>query len=135
MYSELAEILSDFNLNATQNYYDDQLTAKENCPCAGCVYFEDEFLKKKLNLFTFLAKMGIDVRKEQDLDPDGLWMMLDDNQEFSHCLISYVLFGDFDQLIGEKHHFEFLELAVKIELDLHFFDKDCALLFFVFDPS
>lgn len=133
MYSELAQLLEGSNKDTTVNYYKDQLTAKENCQCKECVYFQDVFIKKELKLFVFLTELGIDLRKDEDIDPEGLWMILDDNNEFSHCLTAHAVLGNFSELKEQGRSFQFVEESVKIHFQIHIVDEHRLILFLTFD--
>lgn len=133
MYSELAQLLDGFNKDATVNYYKDQLTAKENCQCEDCAYFQDVFIQKELKLFAFLTELGIDLRKDEDIDPEGLWMILDDNNEFYHCLTAHAVLGDFGELKEQDRCYEFIEGSVKILFQIHIEDEHRLILYITFD--
>ncbi len=134
MYSELINVLRGFDRESTENYYRDQLTAKENCSCVGCIYFEDVFLKNKLQLYTVLEGFGIDVRKEQDVDPEGLWMILDDDNKLCRCTIDYVVFGDFDEGTALDKVFEFFEDSLRINLEFNSLDKNAVMIRLKYQP-
>lgn len=135
MYTELIKGLAGFDRKLTEKYYDKQLSIQENCSCDSCKYFEEVFLKKELKLFSVLKEFGIDLRKDQEFDPAGITMVLDEEGEFVFCETVFVLAGDFSDFDDEDLEFEFNEESITISINVHLEDDHTILLFIDFENA
>ena len=60
------------HLARTKAFYASQPKITENCSCNNCKYFEDEIIYSDNNLFIVLRKMGADLSRQPNVNPDGV---------------------------------------------------------------
>ena len=56
----------------TNEFYQELPRISENCTCGDCNYFENEVTKKDIQLFKILLKMGVDLKRQPNINPDGI---------------------------------------------------------------
>jgi len=60
------------HLKRTKEFYSVQPKISENCSCGYCKYFENKVIKQTSKLFDLLKKMGVELNRQPDINPDGI---------------------------------------------------------------
>lgn len=78
----------------TKNFYKELPRISENCSCDDCDYFENEVIKKDIGLFRILNKMGVDLKRQPNINPDGV-SSVGETDNFRRSYMGYYkLFGN-----------------------------------------
>lgn len=56
----------------TKAFYATLPFISENCTCDDCVYFENEVIQKDIRLFKILKSMEVDLKRQPNINPDGV---------------------------------------------------------------
>ncbi|WP_207531819.1 hypothetical protein [Desertivirga arenae] len=78
MRFQIEEMILEVDFDATAKYYAEQPQIKENCSCGDCKYFQDELIRQPIKLFELLKQMGVDLSRQPDINPDGIFCINDD---------------------------------------------------------
>ena len=79
----------------TKKFYDTLPRISENCNCGNCVYFENEVTKKDIRLFGILKKMGVELTRQPNINPDGV-SSVGPTAKYNRTYIGYYqVFGKF----------------------------------------
>lgn len=77
----------------TTAYYAEQNLITEDCNCEYCKHYVENVINKEVRIFEILSKMGVDLAKNGNNQPDGLWYTGSKNK-FKHSYIHhYKIFG------------------------------------------
>ena len=61
------------DLAKTKAFYSTLPQISANCSCGNCVYFEKVVIKQPLRLFDLLKDMQVDLSRQPDINPDGVY--------------------------------------------------------------
>jgi hypothetical protein len=82
-------ILQDLSLSIdsdkTKLFYLTQNRIIDSCQCVDCQFFSEIFIKEPLEIFSFLSSIGVDLQKNLESEPTGVWCVRDENSNFIHC--------------------------------------------------
>ena len=79
----------------TKEFYETLPGISENCNCGNCVYFENEVIKKDIPLFKILKKMCVDLTRQPNINPDGIYSV-GPTTKYNRAYIGYYqVFGKF----------------------------------------
>ena len=96
----------------TSDAYSKEANIIENCPCEDCHYFVTVITQLELEIFQILKNTGVNLEKNLDSEPTGVWCIRDDNDEFVFFQQAYLIKGR----ILENNSFQYgkEELGFKI---------------------
>lgn len=77
----------------TKEFYQTQNKIIDNCTCDDCNFYATNFIKEKLEIFSILQLMGVDLEKNLITEPTGVWCIRDDQGKFLHCQQVYQTVG------------------------------------------
>jgi hypothetical protein len=60
------------DIRRTKDFYAILPNISTNCSCGHCKYFENKVLQQANRLFDILSKMGVDLSRQPDINPDGV---------------------------------------------------------------
>ncbi len=101
-----------YDNNRTSNAYLKEINIIENCPCDDCYYFATIITKLELEIFQVLKNVGVNLEKNLDSEPTGVWCIRDDNNEFVFFQQVYLIKG---RILGNNSfRYEKEELGFKI---------------------
>jgi hypothetical protein len=130
-YSEKIEnITSKVDGIKTKNFYLTQNLIQDDCSCEDCEFYQNEFIKLSLDIYKKLDRCGVDLRKNINDEPTGVWVIREE-KKIVHCEPVYRLFGDFQDI--EEDTFETTENNYKITIQLHKNDKSYVTLYLTID--
>ncbi|MET0243390.1 MAG: hypothetical protein ABW174_07975 [Flavitalea sp.] len=69
------------DINKTKTFYLPQMSIAENCSCESCIYFSEIFSQLSLPIFIVLKDMGVDLKKNVENEPTGVFTVLDDTND------------------------------------------------------
>lgn len=72
----------------TREFYQGLPRISENCACGDCDYFENEVTQKDIRLFEILRKMGVDLKRKPNINPDGV-CSTGETEKFKRSYIGY----------------------------------------------
>ena len=81
------------DIDKTRKFYEGLPRISENCTCGDCSYFETEVTSKEIRLFKILQKMGVDLTKQPNINPDGVCSTGDTDKYLRSYLGYYKVFG------------------------------------------
>ena len=96
----------------TSDAYIKEINIIENCPCEDCRYFATVITKLELEIFQILKSAGVNLEKNLDSEPTGVWCIRDDNDEFVFFQQAYLIKGRI--LENSSFKYEKEELGLKI---------------------
>jgi hypothetical protein len=77
----------------TTEFYSEQNLIVDDCDCKDCKHFAENVIKKEIRIFEILKKMGVDLAKNENNQPDGLWHT-GEGDKFKNSYIHYYrIFG------------------------------------------
>jgi hypothetical protein len=81
------------NIKKTKDYYANLPKISENCACSDCKYFELEAINQTNQLFELLVKMGVDLSRQPDINPDGISCIGESSKGFIGYMGYYFVYG------------------------------------------
>lgn len=106
------------DLDRTREFYRELPRISENCKCQDCEHFENVVTNMNIHLFELLNKMGVNLKRQPNINPDGV-CSTGETDKFQRSYMGYYkLFGNFGKarrtpaLVnseGEPTAFEFRE--------------------------
>ena len=97
-YSDKIEnLLSKVDEIETKNFYLTQNLIQEDCSCEDCKFYQEKFIKLSLDIYLKLNDCGVDLRKNINDEPTGVWVIRE-KEILIHCEPAYRLFGNFKDL-------------------------------------
>jgi hypothetical protein len=60
------------DIRRTKDFYAILPAITTNCSCGNCKYFENQVLRHTNRLFTILSRMGVDLSRQPNINPDGI---------------------------------------------------------------
>jgi hypothetical protein len=79
----------------TKEFYLTQEKITDDCQCKDCRFYAENFTKEPLEIFSILSSMGVDLQKNLNSEPTGVWLIRDENDNFIHCDQVYQVVGHF----------------------------------------
>ncbi|SFT40105.1 hypothetical protein SAMN05216474_0354 [Lishizhenia tianjinensis] len=92
----------EVDIDATREFYTRQNKIIDDCECQDCFYFHNDFINQPLNIFKILISFGIDIKKNLNSEPTGLWCIRNKNGQVSHLVQRFQLIG---KLIQNKENY------------------------------
>ncbi|MEY5048584.1 MAG: hypothetical protein RLZZ175_1943 [Bacteroidota bacterium] len=107
-----------FDTEMTKKFYLSQEKTKDGCQCLECKYYVDFFTKQPFEIFLLLQKMGVDLEKNLESEPTGVWCVRDDNGKLLHCDQAYQIFGNINS--EEKSEIKYSKIENNYKIDAYF---------------
>lgn len=82
---QIAENIVFADVEATKKFYSTQNHISEDCTCGDCIYYLNHFIKQPFEIFNVLSNLGIDLEKNLNSEPTGVWSIVDDENILQHC--------------------------------------------------
>jgi hypothetical protein len=60
------------DIRRTKDFYATLPNISTNCSCGNCKYFETQVVQRTNRLFAILSKMGADLSRQPNINPDGV---------------------------------------------------------------
>ena len=89
----------------TKEFYLTQEKIIDDCQCTDCQFYAESFTKEPLEIFSILSTMGVDLQKNLNSEPSGVWCIRDENDNFIHCDQVYQVVGLFPN--GDKSQLKY----------------------------
>jgi len=93
----IENIISKVDSSKTRGFYLSQNLIKDDCSCEDCKFYQDKFIKYSLDIFKTLDGCGVDLRKNINDEPTGVWVVCEEDK-LVHCEPAYRLIGDFKDI-------------------------------------
>jgi hypothetical protein len=122
--------LIDVDVELTKKYYKEQPLIKEDCSCEDCAFYVDKFSKMPFEIFKTLKIMGVEIAKNLDSEPTGVWCIRNKDGSVEHCQHILKVFGKIvgeDKIVCQKKEYgyevssDFVQVSseeIDIELNL-----------------
>ena len=81
------------DVSKTQQFYLTQDKITEDCTCDDCRFYATEFIKQTLEIFELISTMGVDLAKNLESEPTGVWCIRDNDGIFIYSQQVYQTFG------------------------------------------
>lgn len=81
------------DIRRTMDFYATLPKISVNCPCENCKNFETDVIRHTNRLFEVLVKMGVDLSRQPDINPDGISCIGDTNAGNVGYMGYYYVFG------------------------------------------
>ena len=81
-------------VEATREFYRTQSRIIDDCECEDCKFYYHIFSRKNLELYNYLSNLGVDIRKNLDSEPTGVWCCRDENEDLIFCEHNYQVIGE-----------------------------------------
>jgi hypothetical protein len=81
------------DLDKTAEFYSRQNLIVDDCDSKYCKYFTEEVVHKEIRIFKILKNMGVDLVKNENNHPDGLWHTGDSDKFNNSYIQHYKIFG------------------------------------------
>lgn len=101
-----------YDKKKTSEAYSKEVNIIENCSCEDCHYFAIVITKLELEIFQILKNAGVNLEKNLDSEPTGVWCIRDNNDEFVYFQQVYRIKGRI--LENNSFQYEKEELGFKI---------------------
>jgi hypothetical protein len=101
-----------YNKKRTSDTYSKEINIIEDCLCEDCQYYANVITKLDLEIFQILKNAGVNLEKNLNSEPTGVWCVRDDNNEFLFCQQVYLIKGRI--LENNPFNYEKEELGLKI---------------------
>jgi hypothetical protein len=69
---QIEEYEISVDIEKTKQFYSTLPKISENCSCKDCEYFERVIIQKNIQFFKTLQKMGVDLTRQPNTNPDGV---------------------------------------------------------------
>ncbi len=90
---QIAENFVIVDVEATKKFYLAQNHISEDCACGYCAYYLNHFIKQPFEIFNLLSNLGIDLEKNLNSEPTGVWSIVDDENILQHCNQTFQVVG------------------------------------------
>ena len=101
----------DVDTAKTMEFYKSQNKIVDDCTCDDCNFYATIFIKEKLEIFSLLQSMGVDLEKNLISEPTGVWCIRDDNGNLLHCQQIFQVVGQLSIKNSSKLRFENTEFG------------------------
>ena len=101
-----------YNNKKTSEAYSQEINIIEDCSCEDCHYFANVITKLELEIFQILKNAGVNLEKNLNSEPTGVWCIRDDDNEFVFFQQAYLIKGSI--LENKSFRYEKEELGLKI---------------------
>ena len=81
------------DIEKTTAFYADQNLITIDCACDNCRHFAEDVINKNVRVFQILSKMGVNLAKNENNQPDGLWHTGSRNKFKNSYIHYYKIFG------------------------------------------
>lgn len=82
------------DLDRTRDFYSELPRISENCKCQDCEHFENVVTNMNIHLFEMLKRMGVNLKRQPNINPDGV-CSTGETDEFQRTYMGYYkLFGN-----------------------------------------
>lgn len=98
----------------TREFYLTQEKIIDDCQCENCKIYAEYFTKEPLEIFSMLSSMGVDLQKNLNSEPTGVWCIRDEDYTFRHCVQVYQVVGHFSSGNNAELKYEKEEGSYKI---------------------
>lgn len=88
------------DVHRTKEFYKDLPRISENCDCEDCSHYETSITDMNIRLFRILKKMGVDLKRQPNINPDGICSTGETNAFTNSYMGYYHLYGN----IGKTQH-------------------------------
>lgn len=127
MQKELTNIAKYTDSIETELFYKTQISVLTDCNCSDCEYYQTVFIKKPLVLFVFLLEVKVDLSKNLNFEPTGVWIVRNENLKFEYCEQAFLLKGNFKNV--EFKPFEIYESEFKTVIQPNILNDNELLLY------
>ncbi len=103
---EIEDCLILVESDKTKQFYLTQEKITDDCQCNNCKFYVEDFTKEALEIFSILSSMGVDLEKNLNSEPTGVWCIRDENVSFLHCNQIYQAVGQFLNNDNKKLRYE-----------------------------
>ena len=79
------------DLTETEEFYKKQPKITDNCTCEDCKYFSNVVVEQNNQLFDLLRKMKVDLHRQPNINPDGVYCVDLDNGKKGYIGYYYVI--------------------------------------------
>lgn len=90
---QIGQVRLHIDIKKTREFYARLPKISENCTCSDCMYFETEVIHRTNKLFDLLKKMGVDLSRQPNINPDGLCCVGNTKQDKIGYLGYYFVYG------------------------------------------
>ncbi|MGV9004792.1 hypothetical protein [Flavobacterium sp.] len=104
----------------TSEAYLKEISIVVNCPCEDCHYFVNVITKLNLEIFRILKNACVDLEKNLDSEPTGVWCIKDNNDEFAFFQQAYLIKGR----ILNKDSFQYEKEELGLKINAEFLNKN-----------
>lgn len=94
---EIGNISIMVDVEKTRAFYTEQKTIIQGCQYADCQYYANSFINEPIEIFSLLRSFGIDLTKNLNADPGGVWCIHDDSGGLLHCNQVCMIVGSFEE--------------------------------------
>jgi hypothetical protein len=98
----------------TQQFYLTQENIIDDCKCDDCKFYSEVFTKEPLEIFSTLSSLGVNLQKNLNKEPTGVWCIRDENDNFLHCDQVYQVLGYFSNCGKSQVRYEKQENGYKV---------------------
>lgn len=70
---QIGQCIIRVDVERTRYLYSEQNSIHEDCSCEHCLHYFVNVIKKPVRIFEILSKMGVDLGKNENAEPDGVW--------------------------------------------------------------
>ena len=90
---QIGQCLMTVEVDRTKNFYRELPLISENCNCIDCEHFETVVTEMNFRLFEMLNQMGVNLRRQPNINPDGV-CSTGETDKFQRAYMGYYkLFG------------------------------------------
>jgi hypothetical protein len=82
------------DIKRTKEFYKVQPKITENCTCNYCKYFEEVVLNQSNRLFELLRKMEVDLTRQPNVNPNGVFYIGDTKRDKLGYTGNYFVYGE-----------------------------------------
>ena len=102
------------DIDETKAFYLTQDKITNDCMCEDCLFYATVFTRKPLEIFKMLSSMGIDLEKNLQSEPTGVWCIRDEQSNFLHCQQVYQTVGQITSADTSQLKYEQIENGYKV---------------------
>lgn len=106
------------DVQATIHFYQTQNSILDDCTCNDCSYFYHDFIHKSFSVFDTLRRFGVDLGKNLNSEPTGVWCVREDNGKVVHIFQVYQVIGHFADTSLEEIHYSITESDLNFNIKL-----------------
>ena len=74
-------------------FYLTQNKITDDCSCEDCLFYTTVFTKERLEIFSMLSSMGVDLERNLQSEPTGVWCVMNEHNNFLHSQQVYRTIG------------------------------------------